>query len=388
MRRLIPALLLLILVASPVCSAGGRVASRGVAARGLMNGRGPASGWEGFTGARPPSPRPEPAEDLNMREYLFGHVGDSYGWHITTVKGRHITVPLPVIVRSRTSGWHVFSSAKLEHGDGYEGFIIAPEGEKHAGKIVELLPDGSTVRPIDLSITENVLSLMIGSLIVLLLVLGAARWYRRHDALNEVPHGFTGLMEMMVMMVEDDIIKDCVGPDYRRYSPYLLTAFFFIFINNLLGIVPFFPGGANVTGNIAITLCLAVFTFLAVNIFGNKHYWKDILWPDVPVFLKAFPLMPVIEIIGMFTKPFSLMIRLFANIMAGHVMLLGVVAAIFLTAKLGTALNTGISAIAVVFGVFMDILECLVAFLQAYVFTMLSAVFIGLSRQHPETTNN
>ncbi|MBQ7194593.1 MAG: F0F1 ATP synthase subunit A [Bacteroidales bacterium] len=331
---------------------------------------------------------PAGAEGIDMREYLFGHVGDSYGWHITTVKDHHVTLPLPVIVRSKTSGWHVFSSAKLEHGDGYEGFMIAPKGEKHAGKIVEIMSDGSAVKPLDISITKNVLSLMIGSLIVLLLILCAARWYRRHDAREEVPHGLTGLVEMLVTMVEDDIIKECVGPDYRRYSPYLLTAFFFIFINNILGIVPFFPGGANVTGNIAITLCLAVFTFLAVNLFGNKHYWKEILWPEVPVFLKAIPLMPVIEIIGMFTKPFSLMVRLFANILAGHVMLLGVVAAIFLTAKLGVALNSGISVIAVFFGVFMDILECLVAFIQAYVFTMLSAVFIGLSRQKSESTNN
>ena len=193
-------------------------------------------------------------------------------------------------------------------------------------------------------------------------------------------------MEMMVTMVEDDIIKECVGEDYKRYSPYLLTAFFFIFVNNLMGIVPFFPGGANITGNIAVTFVLAMCTFLAVNLFGNKHYWKDIFWPEVPTWLKVpLPLMPLIEIIGMFTKPFSLMIRLFANILAGHIMILGVIAVIFLTAKLGIGLNAGLSVIAILFGVFLDILELLVAFLQAYVFTMLSAVFIGLSRQHPET---
>ena len=182
-------------------------------------------------------------------------------------------------------------------------------------------------------------------------------------------------------MVEDDIIKECIGKEYKRYSPYLLTAFFFIFINNLMGIVPFFPGGANITGNIAVTFVLAMCTFFAVNLFGNKHYYKEILWPDVPLFLKVIPLMPVIEIIGLFTKPFSLMIRLFANILAGHVMLLGVVAVVFLTAKLGVGMNAGLSVVSVFFGVFLDILELLVAFLQAYVFTMLSSVFIGLSRQ-------
>lgn len=324
------------------------------------------------------------AEDIDMNEYLFGHVGDSYEWHITTVNGHHVTVPLPVIVHSRTSGWHIFSSARLEEGE-HEGFYIAPDGERHAGKIVERQPDGSSVKPLDISITKNVLGLMVNSMVLLIVILTVARWYRRHDAREEVPTGFAGAIEMIITMVQDDIIKECIGKDYRRYSPYLLTAFFFIFVNNLMGIIPFFPGGANVTGNIAVTLCLAIFTFLAVNLFGNKHYYKDIFWPEVPMFLKAFPLMPLIEIIGMFTKPFSLMIRLFANILAGHVMILGVVAVIFLTAKLGFALNAGMTVIAVFFGVFMDVLEFLVAFLQAYVFTMLSAVFIGLSRQEPES---
>lgn len=324
------------------------------------------------------------AVDMNMQEYLFGHVGDSYEWHITTIKGKPVCVYLPVIVHSKTTGWHCFSSRHIAEGETYEGFRIAQEGEPHAGKLVEVF-EKELVKPLDISITKNVFGLMFNSIIVLLVILLGARWYRRHDATEEAPKGFAGLIEMLVTMVEDDIIKDCVGKDYKRYSPYLLTAFFFIFINNLLGIVPFFPFGANITGNIAITLVLAICTFIAVNVFGNKHYWKDILWPDVPVFLKAFPLMPVIEIIGMFTKPFSLMIRLFANILAGHVMLLGVVAVVFLTAELGAAMNAGLSVIAVFFGVFMDCLELLVAFLQAYVFTMLSSVFIGLSRQEPET---
>ena len=270
-----------------------------------------------------------------------------------------------------------------QQGEEYEGFRIAAKGEPNEGKLVEETA-GGIVRPLDISITKNVFGLMVNSLVVVLLVLLGARWYRRHDAVEEAPHGFAGIVEMLVTMIEDDIIKVCVGPDYKRYSPYLLTAFFFIFINNLMGIIPIFPGGANITGNIAVTFTLAICTFLAVNLFGNKHYYKDIFWPDVPVFLKAIPLMPLIEIIGVFTKPFSLMIRLFANILAGHMMLLGVVAVVFLTAKMGIGLNAGMSFIAVCFGVFMDILELLVAFLQAYVFTMLSSVFIGLSRQAPE----
>ena len=325
----------------------------------------------------------EESGELDMNEYLFGHIGDSYGWHVTTINGHHVTIPLPVIVHGK-SGWHVFSSSKLAHGESYKGFRVAEDGEKYAGKVVEQV-GSEIVKPFDISITKNVFGLMVNSLVLVFLVLMGARWYKKHDAREEAPKGFTGIVEMMVMMVEEDIIKDCVGKDYKRYSPYLLTAFFFIFINNLMGIVPFFPGGANITGNIAITLFLAVCTFLAVNLFGNKHYYKDIIWPEVPTWLKVpLPIMPLIEIIGVFTKPFSLMIRLFANILAGHIMILGVVAVIFLTAKMGIAMNAGLSVIAVAFGIFLDVLELLVAFLQAYVFTMLSSVFIGLSRQEPE----
>lgn len=329
----------------------------------------------------------EGSAGFDMDEYLYGHVRDSYEWHITTVKGRSVSIPLPVIVASKTgNGFHVFSSKRLEEGE-YEGFYIAPAGSRYENKIVERSADGSEVRPWDFSVTKNVAGLMINSALLVLIVLGTSRWYRKHDAKEEAPKGGVGLMEMVVTMIEDDVIKGSVGEDYKKYSPYLLTAFFFIFINNLMGIVPFFPGGANVTGNIAVTLVLALFTFFIVNVFGNKHYWKDILWPDVPTWLKVpVPLMPAIEVVGMFTKPFSLMVRLFANILAGHFMILGVVAVVFLTAGLGAALNGGLTFVAVLLGVFMDCLELLVAFIQAYVFTMLSAVFIGMSRQKPETS--
>ena len=312
----------------------------------------------------------EPGE-LDMQSYLFGHVGDAYEWHITTINEHHLTIPLPCIVID--DGLHVFLSNHIE-GSGYT--------LNEEGKLVNAV---TGVRPVDISITKNAFSLILSSILLVVLVLWTASWYRKHDAMKEAPRGFAGLMEMLITMVTDDIIKEGVGKDYERYAPYLLTAFFFIFLNNLLGIVPFFPGGANVTGNIAVTLCLALCTFLAVNLFGNKHYYKDIFWPDVPTWLKVpVPLMPLIEIIGMFTKPFSLMIRLFANILAGHIMILGVVAVIFLTVKLGPALNGSMAIISVLFGVFMDILELLVAFIQAYVFTMLSSVFIGLSRMEPE----
>ena len=327
--------------------------------------------------------------DVDVAQMLFGHIGDSYGWHITDWKGQHITIPLPCLVYSRQSGWNAFMSSKVEHGHECNGFFLAEEG-RYEGKIVETGPDGELIRPFDISITKNVASLMFSALLLIALVLGTAGWYRRHDATQEAPpKGLAGLMEMMIMMVNDDLIKASIGEEeYRRYAPYLLTVFFFIFLSNILGIVPFFPGGANVTGNIAVTMVLALCTFLAVNIFGNKHYWKEILWPDVPLFLKfPIPIMQTIELFGLISKPFSLMVRLFANIMAGHAMILGLVAVIFVTAKLGPVINGSMTFIAVLFGVFMDCLELLVAFIQAYVFTMLSSVFIGLSRQedsHPE----
>ena len=189
------------------------------------------------------------------------------------------------------------------------------------------------------------------------------------------------MIEALVVMINDEVIKGCIGEDYRRYAPYLLTAFFFVLVNNLMGILPIFPGGANVTGNIAITLVLALCSFLFTNIYGTKAYWKDIFWPKVPLWLKVpVPLMPMIELFGIFTKPFALMIRLFANIMAGHAAILSLVAIIFITVKAGPVINGSMTVISVLFGIFMDLLELLVAFIQAYVFTMLSAVFIGLSR--------
>lgn len=324
---------------------------------------------------------PEKEEpSVDVASILFGHIGDSYGWHITDWKGEHISIPLPCIVRSRT-GWHVFSSSKIEHSHQYEGLYIATEG-RYADKIVETLPDGTISRPFDISITKNVCSLMISAIILLVLILSTARWYRRHDAENQAPGGIAKFMEPLITAINDSLVKENIGKDYRKYSPYLLTAFFFILLNNLLGIVPFFPGGANVTGNIAITLVLALCTFIAVNLFGNKHYWKEIFWPDVPLFLKfPIPLIQIIEVFGIFTKPFSLMVRLFANILAGHAMILGLVSVIFITAKMGPVICGSMTVVTMLFGVFMDCLELLVAFLQAYVFTMLSAVFIGMSRE-------
>ena len=331
---------------------------------------------------------PEEAESqggenpVDVKGIVFGHIGDSYEWHITTWGDVHVTIPLPVIVYSEISGWHFFMSSRLEENEGsYEGLTIAPAGSRYEGKLVEYDAEGNEVRPWDFSITKVSLALLINSFILLLVILGVARWYRKKPLESPAPKGFVGFMEMFIMMVNDDIIKSCIGPKYRKFAPYLLTAFFFIFINNLMGLVPFFPGGANVTGNIAITMVLAICTFLAVNIFGTKAYWKDIFWPDVPWWLKVpIPMMPLIEFFGVFTKPFALMIRLFANMLAGHMAMLVLTCLIFISASMGPLLNGTLTVASVAFNIFMNALELLVAFIQAYVFTMLSAVFIGLAQ--------
>ncbi len=314
-------------------------------------------------------------EEFDANTLISEHLADSYWWHITTIGDHHIEIHLPVIVRSQQTGWHMFSSRRLAHGGEYMGFRIGD-----GGKIVARDAAGEEYRPWDISITKNVLALMINSAIMVTIFLCVARWYRRRPE-RAVPRGFVGAVEMFVMSVEDEVIKKSIGEDYRRYSPYLLTAFFFIFINNIMGLVPIFPGGANLTGNIAITLVLAVCTFIAVNVFGNREYWREILWPDVPPWLKVpVPLMPVIELFGVLSKPFALTIRLMANIMAGHTVMLALVCVIFIAAKMGAGVSAGMTAFSVILSVFMTMLEILVAYIQAYVFTLLSAIFIGLSR--------
>lgn len=331
-------------------------------------------------------PTDQQADQVDVKSVVFGHIGDSYEWHITDIGKTAIRIPLPVIVYSSQSGWHTFLSSRIEENGGkYEGFYIAPAGSKYEGKIVEKNASGEEIRPWDISITKITLSLLINSAILLIIILSVAHWYRRREQGAYAPGGFTGFMEMFIMMVHDDVIKSCVGPNYKKFAPYLLTAFFFIFINNIMGLIPIFPGGVNVTGNIAVTLVLALFTFVIVNVFGTKHYWKDIFWPDVPWWLKVpVPMMPFIEFFGIFTKPFALMIRLFANMLAGHMAMLVLTCLIFISASMGPAINGSLTVASVLFNIFMNALELLVAFIQAYVFTMLSAVFIGLAQEKGE----
>lgn len=322
-------------------------------------------------------------DELDIKSIVFEHMGDSYEWHIMSLSDDvKISLTLPVILYSSDKGWQFFMSSKLSEGKTYDGFKIAEAHSEYEGKIVEEI-NGVWKRPtLDLSITKLAAALLFNSLLVVGIILFVARWYRNRDYKKVSPGGFTGFMEMFIMMIHDDVIKESVGENYKRFAPYLLTVFFFIFINNIVSLIPIFPGGVGVTGNIAITAVLALCTMLAVNLFGSKHYWKEIFWPDVPVFLKApIPLLPLIEFVGILTKPFALMIRLFANMMAGHMAILIFVCLIFISAKMGPAMQGGLSVISILLTLFMNILELLVAFIQAYVFTLLSAVFIGLAQE-------
>lgn len=333
----------------------------------------------------------EAEEQLNVKELILDHLADAYEWHLTSFGDTHISIPLPVIVIGESSGLNIFLSSKFHHGhDAYNGFYIAQSGD-YKGKIVEKNAAGEEVRPWDLSLTKNATSLVISSILLLIIVMSVAKWYKKQAQTGEkkAPKGFVGFMEMFIMSVQDDIIKPCVGKNYRKFSPYLLTVFFFIFFNNLMGLIPIFPGGANVTGNISVTLVLALFTFVIVNIFGTREYWKEVFWPDVPTWLKVpIPIMPAIELVGVFTKPFALMIRLFANILAGHSIVLGLTCLIFVTANMGIAINGSMTLVSVLLTIFISLVELLVAYIQAYVFTMLSAVFIGLAQAEPHHHNN
>ena len=315
-------------------------------------------------------------EKFNPSTFAIEHIADSHEWHLwTTPSGHHTSVYLPVIVRSSTTGWHLFSSKKLSHGHTHEGFMISHEG-KNEGKIVEVDDHGHEVEgklPFDLSITKAVAALMFSAIIMLLLFISLARTYRKKEI--EAPSGMQGFLEPVILFVRDDIAIPNIGHhQYAKFMPYLLTVFFFILLNNLMGLIPFFPFGANVTGNISVTATLALFTMVITQVSANKQYWRHIFaTPGVPFWL--LPIMIPIEFIGIFTKPFALTVRLFANITAGHIIILSLVGLIFIFGTLW------VSPVTVFFVLFMNLLELLVAFLQAYIFTLLSALFIGQAVQ-------
>lgn len=316
---------------------------------------------------------------FNAGSFIVGHIADSYEWHVTSINGHHISMPLPVIVYSESSGLNIFLSSHFHHGhEEYKGFYIASEGT-YKGKIVELV-NGVEQKPFDFSLTKISSAMLFSVLLIIILFVSIARSYKK--TVGKAPKGLQSLLEPIILFIRDDLAKPCVGEKrYEKFMPFLLTIFFFIFINNLLGLVPFLPGGVNVTGNISIALVLALFTFFITTFTANKGYWVHIFnTPGVPWWLKyPIPLMPIVELVGVLTKPFVLMVRLSANITAGHIIGLGFVSLIFIFGEMAPAAGFSASILSVAFGIFMLLLELLVAFIQAYVFTMLSALYFGMA---------
>ncbi len=318
-------------------------------------------------------------QEFQAGEMIIHHITDAYEWHIMTIGHTHISIPLPIMLYDEGE-FHFFMSSVFHHHKEHNGYFISHH-DMNSGKIVKKNADGEEVRPtLDFSFTKNVLAIFISVLLMIWIFTSVAKSYKRRTGM--APKGLQSWLEPLILFIRDDIAKASIGEKmYKRYLPFLLTIFFFIFFNNLLGLVPFFPGGANVTGNIGVTGVLALFTFIITTVSGNKNYWVHIInTPGVPWWLKIpVPLMPIVELMGVFTKPFVLMVRLFANISAGHIIILGFISLIFIFGEIAAGAGYAVAVVSVGFSIFMFILELLVAFIQAYVFTLLSALYFGMA---------
>ncbi len=304
-------------------------------------------------------------EGGSKTDFILHHIQNSHEWHLATFGHTHISIPLPVIVYSQDRGMEFFmsSSFKNEHH----------EWSEHQGYVIDehdhLKPVDESRSIVDLSITKNVASMLVSVILLFLVFISVSNRYKKNPL--SPPKGLQSLLEPIILFVRDEIAIPNIGKDkYMKFMPFLLTVFFFIWFNNLLGLL---PGAANLTGNIAVTLVLSLFTLFYTIRHSNKNYWVHIFnTPGVPWWLKLpVPLMPIVEFIGIFTKPLSLTIRLFANITAGHIIILSVISLIFIFNSLA------IGPVSVLFGLFMNMVELLVAFIQAFVFTLLSAIYFG-----------
>lgn len=299
----------------------------------------------------------DPNKPIDIATVAFEHILDSHSWHFWGEGKESVALPLPVILYSSTKGIQVFSSARFDHGHAsYNGYSLH---EEH----IESEDPNETV--VDLSITKNVAQMLLSAVILFLLFTSIAKAYKK-QGVTSAPKGKQSFFEPLIVFVRDDIAKGNIGHGSDKYVPYLLTVFFLILINNIFGMLPI---GANLTGNIAFTLVMSVITLIVTNVKANKHYWHHIFAPPAPKAI--WPILIPIEIVGIITKPFALMIRLFANMTAGHIIIISLIGLIFIFKTMA------IAPVSVAFALFIDVLECLVAFLQAYIFTMLTALFIG-----------
>ena len=319
---------------------------------------------------------------LNPGELITDHITNSHEWHLlTTPSGKHVSIPLPIIVYSSYSGLHIFMSSKFEHGHAkYKNLELATVGE-NKGKITEYDEEGRLLnsKPFDFSLTKNVIGLLVGLTLTFLILYKATSIAKERRGLP--PKGILSAIEPLVVFIRDDVARPSLGPKADKFLPFLLSIFFMIFITNLTGLIPVVPFGANVSGNISVTLALALFTFLTININANQNYWKHIYnTPGVPWFMKfPVPIMPIVEFFGVFIKPLVLAVRLFANMMAGHIIVLAFICLIFIFSQLSAIAGVLVSPFTLIFVIFITVLELLVSFIQAYVFTLLSAIFIGMA---------
>jgi len=315
------------------------------------------------------------AEKFNPGKMIMHHIIDSHDWHLFDWRGHAVSIPLPIILFHKGKGLTAFMSSQFNHGhDTYLGYKLDHGSIIFVDKL-GIKNDKESAKIWDFSITKNVASLFLSIFILLFFFLKTRRRYLQKP--HEAPRGIDGFLEIMILFVRDDIAKPAIGEKYyNRYMPFLLTVFFFIWLNNLLGLIPIFPGGANLTGNIAVPMVMAAMVFIITTLSGKKTYWQHIFaMPGVPK--PVLLILTPVEIMGAFLKPFVLMIRLFANITAGHIIILSFFSLIFIFGEINPVAGYGASILSVGFVIFMTLLELLVAFLQAYVFTLLSAIYFG-----------
>jgi len=355
---------------------------------GLIAQETPATGIE--NAQEPAKAKKEAA--IDPAKIILEHVGDGHEFHFFTIQGHAVAIPLPVLLYSPSKGISFFLFSKFEEKGFYQEYRFIDEKflkESHLdeakdakgqplytqGKIyaanAQGMPDLS-VKVYDFSFTRNVVQLIIAMILLVWLMNGVAKQYKNGTGVKTAPTGFQNAVEPVITFVRDEVGKPNLGHKYEKYMPFLLTIFFFILINNLIGLI---PGTANVTGNIAFTAVLGVISFVVILYSTNKHFWMHIFWPPVPGFVK--PIMTPVEILGIFTKPFALIIRLFANMLSGHIIILSFICLIFIFGAMNTALGWGTSPLFVLLAVFIYLIEVMVAFIQAFIFANLTAVFIG-----------
>lgn len=312
----------------------------------------------------------EHEEKIDAAKLIMEHVMDNHEFHFAEFSGHPVSIPLPVLLYSPQRGFNMFMSSNFQHGHAnYMGYKL--ENNKVLAVNENGEPDKSA-KVFDFSLTRNVVQMFISVLLLVLLMVNIAKKYKG-NGINKAPAGFQNAVEPVITFVRDEVGKPNLGHKYEKYMPYLLSVFFFILINNLVGLI---PGSANVTGNISFTLVLAFISMVVILFSTNSHFWSHIFWPPgVPFFVKII-LIPV-EFAGIFIKPMALMIRLFANMIAGHIVIICFISLIFIFGAMSKAAGVGFSPLSLAFTIFIYFIEILVAFIQAFIFTNLTAVFIG-----------